>query len=120
MVDFDVWPRACFGTWQEAHPTIQDLPRLVDWIGPAWQPEDLPRILAYLWSAPTDAATSGPSHCLFGCRFSPPALVFSRDDAWCWDSNLVHYVQIHNVRLPNAMVEHMVKRNFIPPGLARQ
>ena len=36
------------------------------------------------------------------------------DDMWCWPEGLAHYVEVHEIRLPDEFVAHAAARNFEP------
>jgi len=36
------------------------------------------------------------------------------DDVWCWPSGLAHYVECHDLRLPDEFVAHAAARGFQP------
>lgn len=38
------------------------------------------------------------------------------DGAWCWPSDLAHYVENYHVRLPTEFLAHMREQNWAAPS----
>jgi hypothetical protein len=77
-----------------------------------WEIEERPRIVQYLSDAPAIAFSGGMSYCRFGCGWNGSSE--RSDGVWVWPEGLAHYVQCHDVRLPDDLVLHMRARGFRP------
>jgi hypothetical protein len=83
-------------------------------VDPAWEVEERPRIVQYLSDAPAIAFACGMSYCRFGCGWNGSAE--RSDGVWAWPEGLPHYVQCHDVRLPDGLISDMRARGFRPPA----
>jgi hypothetical protein len=83
--------------------------RLVD---SSWAREDRPRIVRYLSEARAVAHAGGHSYCRFGCGLIGRAE--QSDGIWLWPEGLVHYVQDHDIRLPDQFLSHIRNRGYCP------
>ena len=76
-----------------------------------WTPAQRAAVVTHLQNGVVFERYRGFSYCRFGCGIEPRELgncdLF--DGTWVWPSGLAHYVEKHNVRLPDVFVEH-VKR----------
>jgi hypothetical protein len=79
-----------------------------------WAREERPRVVRYLSEAPVCAAYDGLSYCRFGC--GPNGSTEHTDGVWVWPEGLAHYVQIHDVRLPEDFLARLRSRDFRPPA----
>ena len=43
-------------------------------------------------------------------------LRFLSDGAWMWPSDLIHYLELYDVNLPNDFVAHMASNDWRPTG----
>ena len=77
--------------------------RLVEALGPRVADE---RVLAYLKSGHPRMHFLGMSYCRFGCRFVPGTACLT-DGAWVWPEGLSHYVEVHQVPLPEEFLDTM-------------
>ena len=87
---------------------------LLDAIGPC-RPD--PRILNYLRSGRELAAWMGYSYCRFQCGV-PDEQMGCRDltdGIWVWPEGLVHYVEVHQVPLPEAFIRTMKQNQWHAP-----
>jgi hypothetical protein len=94
--------------------TDQDSPfihprRLVD---AAWAWEDRSRVVRYLSEARDVAGAGGFSYCRFGCGVN--GCTERSDGVWLWPEGLAHYVQHHDVRLPEEFLSHVRNRGYCP------
>jgi hypothetical protein len=94
------------------------VPLYTEVVDKLWNPPDLDRIANYLRQAHSIASVAlfKPTICPIcgeiieessGCQMS--------DGYWIWLSPLAHYVQFHNVRLPDKMVEQIRSSHYRPP-----
>jgi hypothetical protein len=90
--------------------------RLVD---SGWCADERPQIAAYLRSGWTYTQWRGMSYCRFQCGV-PGYEMGTRclsDGEWVWPEGLAHYVECHEVRLPDEFVESMRRRDWeVVPG----
>lgn len=110
------WPHCWFGffCWEETQDDLfPSFSRLVD-LG--WQPADRAGLLGYLRQTPVCWATQ-PSHCPCSVCGEPLAenATWRWDGEWLWPHTLAHYVERHGLRLPDALVERVRERCYIPP-----
>ena len=94
-------------------------PHPADLVTPGWLSDDRDRIISYLQAGRTFAKWRGLSYCRFGCGADTRAMG-SRcltDGEWVWPEGLAHYVESHEVRLPQEFVDAM-RRHCWQIGLA--
>ena len=87
-------------------------PHPADLVTPGWLSDDRDRIISYLQAGRTFAKWRGLSYCRFGCGADTRAMG-SRcltDGEWVWPEGLAHYVESHEVRLPQEFVDAMRRR----------
>lgn len=78
------------------------------------EPELKRKILDYLSSGEILSAFLGLRDCKFGCPLNEP-VIYDRgltDGVWVWPYELIHYVSVHDVDLPEEFVQHMKMSNF--------
>ena len=68
------------------------------------------RVLRYLRSGHTHTSFLGVSYCRFGCEWVEGSRCIT-DGTWVWPEGLVHYVEVHNVPLPDEFLKRM-RRNL--------
>ena len=106
------------GLW--ATGTLLDTNSCLGWIHPrhlqraGWNTRDRARILAYLRSGTEWAGYRGQSRCRLGCE-APNGSRDQTDGVWVWPEGLAHYVEAHDVRLPEAFVDTMRAHGFAVP-----
>ena len=90
-----------------------DYPRPQALVG-RWQPARRAEVVAYLRSGTVFERYRGLSYCRFHCGLANRALgacdLF--DGQWIWPSGLAHYVEAHDVRLPERFIRHALRRNI--------
>jgi hypothetical protein len=88
---------------------------LEDYVDTTCPPDILEKVIAYLSNAPlalvgqVDEISCG----LCGELLHPAS--FRSDGEWLWPDRLSHDVEKHDFCVPNAMVEHILNQNGIPP-----
>ena len=104
------YPTRCVA--QESHSNLGILGdcTLVD---STWEDECRWNVIRYLKNAPTVAVFRGQSYCRFGCGSNGSCK--QSDGSWTWPEGLAHYVERHDVKLPEAFVAHMKKRDYEVP-----
>ena len=124
MSTFEDWPYRWFGNFREQSKAYALCPSILEFVDPAWDEVIRGKVINYLENAFCLTATS---------RFDFPRVFEGRecledagegisfcvltDGVWTWNSNLSHYARHHCVRVPDAMVKHMVKQSFRPPAV---
>ena len=89
----------------------------------SWSPPDLAEIVRYLREAPVIAVTTtcSPIVCpLCHATLDPLCSAQQSDGHYYWFHTLSHYVKVHNVRLPDRMVEHIRSRQNDPLGTSNE
>ena len=108
------WKHRWFGFW---NLTSSDLPypRARDVIDLAFEPEDKPRIIEYLRDCPIVllCLTQRNVKCEF-CDEYHSINTFQSDGEWLWPNSLAHYVEHHNVAIPDSLVRHIRDRKYEP------
>lgn len=79
-----------------------------------------PEALQYLRSGRELNALLGYSYCRFRCGISDEQMGCRdlTDGAWIWPEGLVHYVEVHQVALPEEFLETMAQNSWQVPRLA--
>ena len=101
---------------------LKCLPRPHDLVMEGWEKDRLLSILTYLRSGHKLNAQLGYSYCRFRCGIPRRAMGDAEltDGLYVWPEGLVHYVEVHAVRLPPFFVDHMAENGFrVPPGYGR-
>lgn len=97
-----------FGFWGSAGEQGK-LPCVSKWVDVEWLPADRDQLINYLANCPVAvAAAAGQTPCLI-CGKLLCSSVYQTDNSWLWPEDLLHYVVLHNVRLPDALAEHIRK-----------
>ena len=78
-----------------------------------WQPARRAAVAAYLRSGTVFERYGGLSYCRFHCGVANRELGVCDlfDGQWIWPSGLAHYVEAHDVRLPERFVRHALRRS---------
>ena len=88
---------------------------------PGWRPHQRQAILAYLSSGAQWAGYRGRSTCRFDdCTETDLGSTDQTDGVWVWPEGLAHYVEAHDVRLPDAFTQTMIDHGFEVPGDAKE
>ena len=84
------------GYWPKGQPDRPEyhLPDPTTLVDPDWEKDNRDKIIAYLKSGKECAAYMGFSWCRFKC-------------------GLYHYVERHDVKLPDEFIEHMKSKNWV-------
>lgn len=121
------------GYWQSAERETY-LPHPKHLVKLGWRESERSMIIAYIKSGHECGRWCGYSYCRFDC-FLPPKENASElvrrefmdgirsigtrdltDGEWVWPEGLAHYVQKHDVCLPDAFVETMQKNSWLVPA----
>lgn len=114
--------------WQPYYPHPKHL------VEPGWRESERSKIIAYLKSGHGCGHWCGYSYCRFGCFSQRPEKNASKlehrermdgiksmgcrdltDGEWVWPEGLAHYVEKHNICLPDAFIETMQKNSWLIP-----
>lgn len=106
------------GWWFNEHaPTGLPRPQLL--IAPM-EPSQRAAVASYLRAGKALVRHDEPSHCRFQCGETEMGRADLTDGTFVWPEGLVHYVERHDVRLPDRFKEHAVANggavpNFVMP-----
>jgi len=89
-----------------------NLPRPQLLVSP-WPPSERAAMRAYLRAGQTLVAYEGRSHCRFGCGERDMGCSDLTDGTFVWPEGLAHYVDRHDVRLPERFVAHVLARDAV-------
>jgi hypothetical protein len=111
-------PVRAVGYWRSTlgpcEGTVDRLPHPADLVTPGWLAGNRDRIISYLRAGRTFAEWRGLSYCRFRCATDIRAMG-SRcltDGEWVWPEGLAHYIECHEVRLPQEFVDGMRERGW--------
>jgi hypothetical protein len=94
------------GYWRsDSHPELPDPTEFVD---SAWDPEERDAVAGYLRSGTVARAFMGYSPCRL-CGEPNGSLEFTDGDL-LWPEGLAHYLDEHGVRLPDVIVEVVMRK----------
>ncbi|HEY5910009.1 MAG TPA: hypothetical protein VJA21_05335 [Verrucomicrobiae bacterium] len=107
------------GFWYYPYGREEALPDPSALVCPGWvHAEEIKKLIAYLKAGATYETWRGLSYCRFRC------LVDNRemgcrdftDGLWVWPEGLNHYVERHDVRLPDDFVAHCRANKWVIPA----
>lgn len=121
MSIFENWQHNWFGFWRtSADAKPFNAPLLNEIIDSEWNPTDINRIVNYLRQCPVVIGTSTPPIACAMCDHKIPNPSIQRTDGvWIWPEVLTHYVEMHHVRLPDRMTEHIRAQEFEIPAASQ-
>jgi hypothetical protein len=94
------------GYWRSDHTL--DWPNVADFVDPDWDEDSRRLTIDYLQSGALARRFWGVSYCrLCGAENGHAELT---DGEWLWPEGLAHYLERHEVRLPDEFVEHARRR----------
>ena len=76
---------------------------------------DKERLIAYLDSGEVFQSWLGDTDCRLGCGEEDLATSDLTDGVWLWPQSLSHYIEAHDVVLPDAFLSHVKKNNWKVP-----
>ncbi|HYG77599.1 MAG TPA: hypothetical protein VEK08_21515 [Planctomycetota bacterium] len=101
-----------------APPDLLDLrlPHPGMFIKPGWECERRALILNYLRNGAECCSYLGFAYCREECGVADSVLGSSEltDGTYVWPQGLAHYVEAHELALPEYFVEHMARHVFVP------
>lgn len=98
-----------FGIWREE--SYEGAPSVYEWVDAHWKPQDLVQIVAYLSECPLVCIIPAADFCEI-CDAKLPQYGWRSDGVWLWKASLPHYVQAHNVRIPEEMLFQIRSKNY--------
>jgi hypothetical protein len=103
------------GYWHSIHyPQYPDPGHFVD---EQWNAEEKERVIAYLKSGhEMPYAYAGVSWCRFRCGYHQLGSLELTDGKYLWPEGLYHYIEAHNVKLPQAIIDHILNNTEIKPA----
>jgi len=104
--------RQALGYWRSAEGSYHDkrydfLPDPRDFVDPSWDPEEKAIVLSYVKNQPDLIQWRGWSSCRICGTHNGSTC--QGDAAFIWPQGFVHYIEAHNVKPPQAFIDH-VKR----------
>jgi hypothetical protein len=99
-----------------------DFPDVTLLVRPKWRLRDRKRIVAYLRAGSVHTRWRGLSYCRFRCGIDHSEMG-SRcltDGEWVWPEGLAHYVEKHDVCLPDEFVASMRENGWAIPERAKE
>lgn len=108
------WPHRWFGFFNLPTENEIDIPQFSDFIEPDWLSGEKDKIINYLRNADCILAASKPPAKCFLCDEKVCLASFRSDGVWLWPTVLSHYVERHEIRLPDAFVEKIREGNYMP------
>ena len=127
MSVFSEWPHQWFGFWYSSSfnkllnrflsyyygQKHEQYPLFSILVDNDWQPDDKSRISEYLSEGNTIRHFGCRPYSCHICRRKLPNAGFCKTDGhWVWTGYLHHYVEYHNVRIPDAMVSHIRNNDY--------
>jgi hypothetical protein len=99
------------GWWfHERAPDAYPMPQLL--VSP-WQPRQRAAVLAYLRAGRTLVAYEASSYCRFACGERDMGHRDLSDGTFVWPEGLAHYLDRHEVRLPERFVAHVLAHDAV-------
>ncbi|MEO0899207.1 MAG: hypothetical protein AAFY71_22540 [Bacteroidota bacterium] len=95
------------GYWHASYETEYDYPDPGQFVDEEWDEEEKELVLAYLKKGEVFVNFRGSSWCRFKCGVGPLGFQELTDGFYVWPSGLSHYVEEHQVRLPQEFVDHV-------------
>ena len=115
------YPYKWFGFWPNSENPINTndfemyIPLLEDFIDLSWIPNYKSKIIEYLKNSDGYAIMIPDTRKCELCDEQLEVAAYNTDGVWLWPSFLYHYVESHNIRLPEYFENHIIKMNFLPP-----
>ena len=106
------------GIWKDPrHNQGMDLPDPKNLVDPGWRKGDRDRIVRYLKSGTLRSREMGWSYCRIGCGVADQEMGTTdlSDGLWVWPEGLAHYVEAHEIRLPDEFIATMEENGFQVP-----
>ncbi len=105
------------GFWRDDHGIFVNFPQPQRLVRRGWHADDREQILTYLRSGFACAIFCGWSSCRFGCAPGNGCSDFT-DGEWLWPEGLAHYIECHDLILPEEFVQTMRVNHWQVPDVA--
>ena len=103
---------SAFGYWKsEWEP---ELPHPEEYAGEGYEADVLVLLKSYLSNATLVLQAEGTSWCRFDCGEKDMGRCDYSDGTYLWPEGLIHYIQAHQVCLPEDFLQH-IKEQKTPP-----
>jgi hypothetical protein len=109
------------GFWHYPYDGQQELPYPGALVCPGWLPPDeITKLIAYLKTGATYETWRGLSHCRFQCGVDDREMGCRdfTDGLWIWPEGLYHYIETHDIRLPEEFIASCRMNNWSIPANA--
>ena len=99
-------------------PEDEYFPNPSDVVDPEWLKEERDLLVNYLKSGVEFVAWRGLSWCRFECGIDDRKMGYKdlTDGVWVWPEGLYHYIESHNVVLPDEFVNHCRQNQWSIPS----
>lgn len=94
-----------------------EYPDVVDYVDYEWDSWEREQVVDYLARGHFSANYMGKSTCRFCGKLN--GFAECTDGIYAWPAGLVHYLEEHGVRLPDAFVQYVLERDELLVGAAR-
>jgi hypothetical protein len=101
------------GYWHDFGQSTARLPHPQSLVDPLWEKDRRPQIIGYLNHGSALSQYMGHSYCRFGCGMLGTTEL--TDGVWAWPEGLSHYVEVHQIKLPEEFVAHATSIGFRMP-----
>jgi hypothetical protein len=109
------WKYKWFGFWGSEEEYEGRRYEIEDYVDSSCPIEIRQTIVSYLDTATVVLAGQHERHKCALCDELLESASFRSDNVWLWTERLSHYVAKHDFWVPNAMVEHILLLDGIPP-----
>jgi hypothetical protein len=109
------WKYKWFGFWGAEQKYEGKQYPIADYIDSTCPPEIIKQIVFYLGNAPVILVAQQPEQQCSLCNASIYPSTYRSDGIWLWPDTLSHDVEIHDFCIPNAMVDHILSLDGVPP-----
>jgi hypothetical protein len=110
------WKYKWFGFWGSEEEYEGRRYQIEDYIDSSCSAEVRQKIVSYLNNGTVVLAGQHEPHKCAICDELLDSSSFRSDNVWLWTERLSHYVAKHDFWVPNAMVEHILMLDGIPPS----
>jgi len=102
------------GYWKSSEEVDWHCPDPRSLVKPGWLAKERDKLLGYLGSGIIAASYWGRDWCRFQCGVTDQEIGSTTltDGTWAWPFGLAHYVDRHDVILPEEFIEHCMSRSW--------
>jgi hypothetical protein len=109
------WRKRWFGFWGDEEQAMSRPFSLSEHVDETWAPNDLKRLIHYIRSAPVAVVAQAPEAKCGLCDQMIHLSCYRSDGEWLWPDPLAHWVEKHSFVLPDALVDHIRSKKYVPP-----